>query len=145
MDAWEITGCVLKGVGWTALGGVAYIATLVGVHIISNRFTESIKSQEDLDRITLEEAKRLGIEEPITAILLQRPEGVARLLDFQNHQIEIGGYEARRGTVRHELYHVYRGHTRYRRRKINGLLYSIDYWFRMEPQAIAYEVFRLKI
>ncbi len=140
----EIFEYVTEGMKWLSIGGGAYFTTLVGLSGIPKLFSERIKSQEDLDRITSEEAEKLGIEEPVTPKFHNSWEENSKKLIDGTYVINIGGYSARRCTVRHELYHIHRGHLDFMARHESRLLRRLDYFFRQEPQAIAYEVFRLR-
>ena len=57
--------------------------------------------------------------------------------------IRVGGSMANRNAVRHELYHIYKGHLN--GRHTNKWLKRLDYWFRREPQACLYEITGIKL
>ena len=128
--------------------GLAEIARL--------RYPEKINSQEDLDRIVKEEARKLGIKKQFKAIyendaittsdIFGVYGGVAQRISDGTYEIRIGGYGRNRATVRHELYHIYRGHCDDCIKKSkNPLLNHIDRNFRREIQACVYQAFGLKL
>jgi len=145
MDPNEVFEYVTEGMKWLSIGGGTYIATLASLNGILRLFSEKISSQDDLDRITAEETEKLGMTRQVTPKFHENHEESARKLDDGTYEINIGGFGARRTQVRHELYHVHRGHCDDRRRIENGLINNLDYLFRREPQAIAYEVLKLKL
>jgi hypothetical protein len=145
MEVSETFGYVLEGMKWLGVGGGAYIATLVGLTSLSRIFSERINSQEDLERFAGEEAKKLRMTERFKARFHNSWEENARILEGGTYEINLGGFGARRSMVRHELYHIHKNHLLYNKRQTNGLLKKLNYLFRQEPQAIAYEVFRLRI
>jgi len=69
----------------------------------------------------------------------------ARKLNDETYEINVGGICARRSSIRHELYHIYRGHLEPHWSDFNSLLSALTYSLIEEPQAIAYEIFGLKI
>ena len=145
MDPNDIFKYAINGIKWLAAGGGIYITTFLGLNVISNLFSERIRNQEDLDRIIAEEAKKLGMTRQVTSKFHNTYEAVARKLEDETYKIDIGGSGANRGDVRHELYHVHRGHCDDRKKIENDFLNELDYLFRREPQAVAYQVFRLKL
>jgi len=145
MDPKELSDYLIEGIKWLSIGG---ISTYVGVMLtepISYLFSERIKSQEDLDRISKEEAEKLGLKKTFKSNLHENFRGSTRKLDDGTYEINIGGYAARRSVVRHELYHVHKGHPDFMRSQENRFLRVLDYYFRQEPQAILYEIFRLRL
>ncbi len=141
----EIFEYVSECMKWLAIGGGTYIATLVGLSEIPTLFSERIHTQEDLDRITSEESKKLGMTKCVTPRFYDHWEAGAAKLGDGTYEIHIGGFGARRSSVRHELYHVHKGHFDFCRYQPSALLQNLDYLFRQEPQAIVYEAFRLKL
>jgi hypothetical protein len=119
--------------------GICLTTILAGLSIIGNWFSERIKSQEDLNRITEEETRKLGIKRSIRANFHESDRMDAIQYSDGTCEINIGGCTSTRSSVRHELYHIYRGH-------LDGSKFmDKDYFLRREPQAIIYEVFRIKI
>lgn len=145
MNPNEIFEYVTEEMKWLAVGGGTYITTLAGLNGIPRLFSEKIHSQEDLDRITAEEAEKLGMTRGVTSKFHEEWEECARKLDDGTYEIHLGGFGARRTQVRHELYHIHREHLEHKAMSSNGLIKALNYWLRQEPQAIAYEVFGLKL
>jgi hypothetical protein len=80
----------------------------------------------------------LGLDKPVKAVFHNDWEECAEKNDDGQYEIKIGGFGARRTQVRHELYHLFRHVDR-------GWKGNLHYLLIDEPQAIAYEVFRLKL
>jgi len=143
MDPNEIFKYVAEGAGCLAAGGLTYLTALVGSSAVSDVFSKKITSQEDLDGIVSEEVEKLGMDKPVRANFHGFDRADAKKTAKGSYVVNVGGSFATRGGVRHELYHIHKGHV-----EDNGksdLVDKIDYYFRQEPQAIAYEVFRIKI
>jgi len=145
MDPNEIFEYVTEGMKWLAIGGGTYLSAMGGLSAIERLFSERINSQEDLDRIAGEEAKKLGMNKPFNAKFHSSFAGSAPKLEDGTYEINIGGFAARRSLVRHELYHIHRGHSDALKDRQNDFINTLDFLFRCEPQAIAYQVFRLKL
>ncbi len=145
MDPSEVFEYATEGMKWLVMGGGTYITTLAGLNGIPRLFSEKIDNQEELDRITSEEAQRLGLDKVVKAKFHKIWKEGARKKNDGTYEINIGGFGARRTQVRHELYYIYRGHCDSRKRIKSNTLNRLDYFLRREPQAIAYEVFGLKL
>jgi len=141
----EISDYVTEGMKWLSIGGGTYIASLTILNTVPKLFSERINSQEDLDRVVDEEANKLSMTKSITPKFHDFWIEASIKLDGGNYEIDIGGFGARRSTVRHELYHIHGGHLEHPWKKSNGFLRALNYIFREEPQAIVYGVFRLKL
>ncbi|MBS3086589.1 hypothetical protein J4422_02710 [Candidatus Pacearchaeota archaeon] len=144
MDLNEIFGYAADGAKWLAIGSVAYLLGLAGLSSITRVFSERVNSQEDLDRIVKEEVEKLGITKPIKANFQTSYAGGAKKIGEGNYEINIGGFAARRSMVRHELYHIRKGHCEKIREEI-GINDLFNYLLKYEPQAIAYQVFGIKL
>ena len=145
MDPNELFEYVVEGMKWLAVGGGTYIITLAGLNGIPRLFSERIHNQEDLDRITTEEAEKLGMTRDITPKFHEDWEERVTKLDDGTYEVHLGGFGARRTSVRHELYHIHKEHHEHPWRNSNSLIRTLNYLLREEPQAIAYEVFGLKL
>src|SRR3989344_5266237 len=103
------------------LGG--YTALLVAAQLIQDFGSEKIKSQKQLDKIANEEADKLGLDKRtlVARFYAVGDKNYASILgarcyvedfEFEEHTIPMKvveikeGYGARRGAVRHELYHL---------------------------------------
>ena len=143
MELQEVFNYVKTGLGWLAVGGGSYFVALLGTHLASNLLNKKIQSQEELEQIVLEEAKKLGIEGiRIDAHIKEELEGELRKIGENHYRISIGGFCRNPSLVRHELYHL--------RRHLKGLdnegfENKLKYWFNEEPRAVLYEAFRLKL
>jgi hypothetical protein len=145
MNPNEVFEYVNEGIKWLALGGGTYLTTLYVLNGIPRLFSEKIHNQEDLDRITTEEAEKLGMTRSVIPKFHEDSIALSTLLDNDTYEIHLGGFGARRTQVRHELYHIHRKHHEQPWTNSKGLKRSLNYLLKQEPQAIAYEVFRLKL
>ena len=139
-----------------ALG--TYTALLVGAQVVQDLATEKITSQEQLDEIVEEESKKLGMD---SRLVVGKFYGVgdknydkirgARCcqddFEFEGHTlpfkvVEIKeGWGARRGAVRHELYHLHK-HLPLRKNPIAKFLRGFFY---EEPTATLYATTGIKL
>jgi len=106
----------------------AYVPLLIGACIIPSLLSKRIKSQKELDCIVKKESEKLGLEN-IKGLLCEKHEGY---FNSKEKTIKVGGIEATRTIVKHELYHV----------KNHGscdFKDKVDYFLRLEPQAILYQ------
>ena len=136
----EISSYIKTGFEWLVIGGAGYI----GLHVaslMSNLFSKSINTNEELQRIVEKEARKLGLGNiKISACLEDRLESEARELSDNSYEITIGGFYATISSVRHELSHV--------KRLAAGLDNNeglLSYLLKEEPRAILYEIFRVKL
>jgi len=141
MDTNRILESVAEGIQWLGTGGGIYLCSLMTLTACNNLFSKKIKSQGELDEIVAEEAEKLGLKN-VNAQLYQETIGCVNYAKGNfPHKIHLGGFYATRSMVRHELYHAFRHSDNI---PSNLYLYIFDYAFRREPQAIIYEVFKLK-
>ena len=146
-----------------------YLGGLVGFGIAENFCSEKIKSKEDLERITSEEAKKLDLDQSnLFPVFIQMYSKGHKLLssnrasvrgyDKKKHRlvpygevdeqnifpiqvIEIKeGFGSSRGMVRHELYHLKKHLSGAKSKFFNRLK-----WFYEEPAATIYAVTGLQI
>lgn len=115
-----------------AMAMPVYIPILMISCIIPSLFEKKIRSQKELDKILDEETPKLGLSD-IKGRLYEKHAGMVG----DDGTIKIGGFEAKRTFVRHELYHK-------SMHKDCDFKDKFDYFFRMEPQAILYQ-YGLKI
>lgn len=139
-----------------ALG--SYTALLVGAHTVQDLASEKITSQEQLDEIVEEESKKLRMNSGLVdgkfyavgdkkynrirgARCYQEDfEVEGRTLLFKVVEIK-EGWVARRGAVRHELYHLHR-HMSLRK---NPVAKFLRVFFYEEPTAILYAITGIKL
>lgn len=121
---------------------------VIGMSMIGCAVSERIETQKDLQAVVAEEAQKLGIDPGRVecrlrrhfegSIWLNHSSGIARL--------EVGGLGATRVGVRHELYHLARGHL-----EQGGHVWGVESdsflgeWFIVEPQAIIYSCTGIKL
>ena len=106
-----------------AYAGIAlgsYTALMIGAQLIGSLASEKIKSQEHLDKIVEEEAKKLDMDPSLVVGIFYSSDDKRILgarcyeedFDFEEHTIPMKvveiqqGWDASRGTVKHELYHL---------------------------------------
>jgi len=78
----------------------------------------------------------LGLE-GVQGILYEKIEGRAMIID-DIPTIILGGMMATRSKVRHELYHIHKGHRN--DLSTNKWINRLTYWTIKEPQACLYEI-----
>ena len=141
----DVLGIIGEGVKWLAVGGGAYLGALTTSCLIGHLYSDKIKNPEQLEKILRDEIKKLEIDGDVIGYYLW--DDYAGHVEFSSndgpHKISAGGLAANRNTIRHELYHIKKQH--WKNRPKNFLLNKLDYFFRREPQAIAYELFGLKL
>ena len=147
MDPNELVNYSLQVMKYGAIGivgtYVAYNAMLAGLKSLNALFYHKINTQEELDRIVDEEAKKLEMVQ-VKAVLHAQFEGLARKNNVDGSlEIHVGGFGARKSVVRHELYHLYKHSGR--KRPKNPVLRELESMFREEPQAMLYEIFGIKL
>ena len=143
----DILETIGEGAKWLAIGGGSYIGALMVFPLITDLFSDKIKTQEQLEKILKEEKIKLRINEEVRGHLSDRLDGHVHyakndLMWGTPHIICVGGSRATRACVKHELYHIKKQHWN---KPQNYLLNGLDSWFRREPQAVAYEIFGLKL
>ena len=144
MDPGEVMGYALHGAIWCAVGGISYISALVGLQTLPRYLTERIETQDDLERMVFEESQELKLDVPIVPVLKNyHIEEV--LVDDDGFDLKLGGFGAYRSVVRHELYHIYKQHHEHPWRQGNNFQFTLNYLFREEPQAVAYQVFGIRL
>ena len=143
---------------YTGIALGAYTALLVGAQVVQDLATEKIKSKEQLDEIVEEESKRLGMDSRLVVgkFYAVGDKDYDRILgarcyqddfEFEGHTlpfkvVEIKeGWGARRGAVRHELYHLHR-HMPLRKNPIAKFLRGFFY---EEPTATLYATTGIKL
>lgn len=147
MDPIEMLEYAHEGMKWLSVGVGAYFAMFLADATIPPLFSEKIKNQRDLDRITAEESAKLGLDKPVEAYLEKSNEDDSRRFSDGTYEIRIGSGRsgATRSAVRHELYHIHKGHFDDPLHKRGRLTRKLNYLLRQEPQAIAYGLFKLKL
>lgn len=142
----DIAQVLKNGAEYIFIAGISYPVFLVSLNRLSVLFSDKINSQENLDKIIDQEVNKLGIKK-VRGIFVNNSIGSAKKIDEQakeeyEYELQIGGGLAKRSVVRHELYHIYRGHCEINvKNNFAGLL---EYLVR-ETQASAYGCFGLKI
>ena len=136
-----------------AVGG--YTALLAGAQLLESFTSEKIKSQEQLDAIVDEEADKLGLDKRlVVGNFYARDDKNYNTLygarcyvdnfDFEIHTIPMKvveikeGWGARRGVVRHELYHLLNHLPRKKKSFLKSFFYE-------EPTATLYAITGIKL
>ena len=143
---------------YTGIALGAYTALLFGAQAVQDLATEKINSQEQLDDVVEEESKRLGMD---TRLVVGKFYAVGdknynrirgarcyqddfefegQTLPFKVVEIK-EGWGARRGAVRHELYHLHK-HMPLRKNPIAKFLRGFFY---EEPTATLYATTEIKL
>jgi len=104
-----------------------YVPMLLGACVLPVLFERKITSQKELDSIVNEESKKLGLSN----IAGKLHEKYCGHVGPDGKSVHVGGFEATRTIVRHELYHIYKQH--------NDCNNMFNYLFKYEPQAILYQ------
>ncbi|MBI2043917.1 hypothetical protein HYT24_00970 [Candidatus Pacearchaeota archaeon] len=143
MDPQEIIGYTIEGIKWLGLGiGGAPIAFGIVASIKDVLFSEKIKSQKNLERIAEEEMNKLGMDQSFEVEWGDFFSDYVKKDQDGKYKICIRkSFTASRNLVRHELYHIHRGHMH---KKDNIFIRLLKYYFIHEPQAVAYGSFGLK-
>jgi len=127
---------------------IGFYIGIIAMSIIGSALSDRIETKKDLRVVVVQEAHKLGIDPGRVdcrlrrhfegGIWLNRSSGIARL--------EVGGLGATRVGVRHELYHLARGHL-----EPGGHVWGFTndsffgHWFIEEPQAIIYSCTGIKL
>lgn len=137
----------------TAIG--SYTALMIGAQLTESLASEKIESQEQLDKIVEEEAKKLDIDPRLVVGRFysnddRRIRGARCYIDdfdFEERTIPMKvveikqGWGARRGAVRHELYHL-KNHFPLPKNKALRFLRGFFY---EEPTATLYAITGVKL
>jgi len=139
MELHEIVDPIIQIAKWSGIGFSGYVAALAAPYFIDGVISKKIESQQELEKIAKEEAKKLNMSKSFNAFLYLENEARATESNGE-YSIHIGGMAATRHAIRHELYHIHRGHLDHPKK--TSLLY---YLFVFEPQAVLYECFGIKM
>jgi len=139
MDPNEVFEYVTEGMKWLAIGGGSYLAAMIGTEVFSTTlFHKKIESQEQLDLIVDEEARKLGLD-PLKIDTKYNGETDGSRKNGERYDLHLKGDSfSTRSTVRHELYHILRDCDR-------GDPKLLNYLFVAEPRAKLYELTGIKL
>ncbi len=143
---------------YTGIGLGAYTTFLLGAQGFQDLASEKITSQKQLDSVIEEESKKLGMDSRLVVGKFyavsnknyNRIRGARCFQDdfeFEGHTLHIKvveikeGWGARRGAVRHELYHLHK-HFPLRKNPVAKLLRGFFY---EEPTATLYATTGIKL
>ncbi|MFH1637401.1 MAG: hypothetical protein ABIB71_03180 [Candidatus Woesearchaeota archaeon] len=118
---------------------VIWAGTWLGLSFCSNIINDPIKSEEHLIEIVETEKKKLGLENKDIEVDYSPNWKNYTTKDGSKYKVTIDRIGADEGDVKHELYHVKKGHVE----KVMGmsaLEANIKYCLVYEPQAIMYEL-----
>ncbi len=126
-----------------------YGVSLSGAGILSKAINPRITSQTHLEKILPVERRSAGINDDVLLEILinqdiPRSADVIKL-DDKKYRISISANSLDLGTLRHELYHVGRGHCHTISTMKSGVQRAAYKTFIAEPQAMIYEVFGIKL
>ena len=137
----EIISAVGDGLTWLAAGGLTYITALTSLQLYGDMVSERIHSFGQLQEIVEEEAKKLELTVPIQAYLTPFSGAEISTLRDGTIQLNLGRSDATRANVKHELYHLHKGHEH----RGNPVLDFLDYFFRKEFVCTLYGAFGIKL
>ena len=143
---------------YTGIALGTYTALLFGAQAVQDLATEKITSQEQLDEVIEEEARKLGMDSRLVVgkFYAVGDKNYDRILgarcfqynlEFEGHTLPMKvveikeGWGARRGAVRHELYHLHK-HMPLRKNPVAKFLIGFFY---EEPTATLYETTGIKL
>lgn len=139
MDPKEIFEYVTEGMKWLAIGGGSYLSALAGSQAIFQTalFRKRIQSQEELDAIVDEEARKLNLD-PAKIDAKYNGETDCARKNGERYDLHLeGDWNSTRQTVKHELYHILKDCDR-----PNS---ALRYLFIEEPRATLYGCFNIRI
>ncbi|MBI2574406.1 hypothetical protein HYV82_00810 [Candidatus Woesearchaeota archaeon] len=144
---------LVQYIGWAPIavmvGSCVYVTVMLGLTKVACGLSKKIESQSDLESIAHSEALRLGLEEPVRAVLDSvAPNSYADIAEGGAAEIHIRPDVATHAIVRHELYHLYGGHITLLRElgaRWGGLLAGPYYWIISEPSASIYAVLGIRL
>ncbi len=133
---------------YTGIALGSYTALLAGAQAVEDLASEKIRTQEQLDKIVDEEADKLGLNKRVVVAkfytvgdkryhTIRGARSYVEDFNFEEHTIPIKvveikeGWGARRGAVRHELYHLKKHLPRKRKSFLKSFFYE-------EPTATLY-------
>ena len=150
MEGYEILSYTGETLKWLAIAGGSYFAGLnVLAYLSCSPFQDKIKSKTELEQVIREEAEKLGVDAKKITLKFEKgacwinPKG-------ENYEltIELGAMHCTRKTVRHELYHVARDAAslqKYKDASLTRSFFNLEYLFKVEPRALLYGTFGIKI
>lgn len=119
------------------VGASCYHSGILALSSIANEINPPIHTQVQLEQAVAKEAESLGCMKRITALLEGRNGAVAYKTGTE-YVVSVGGDYATYSSVRHEVYHICDGHA-------DTEPTMLRYWFWGEPQAILYDIFRVRL
>ena len=141
MDPNEIFEYVTEGMKWLAVGGGSYLGALVGSQAFFQTalFRKKIQSQEELDVIVDEEARKLNLD---PTLIDAKYNGESAFVSKNGERYDLhltGNWTSTRQTVKHELYHILKDCSK-------GREATLPYYlFIAEPRATLYGCFNIRI
>ncbi len=141
MDLNGILEYVTEGMKWLAVGGATgYIGIMLSGTFVS-LFSKRIRDQQELDTVVEEESSKLELD-GVKGVLRDYSECVSYVDSDGISVIEVGGFYANRGGVRHELYHHFKGDCK---RSVNNWPIEAKYLLMIEPRACLYQSTKIKL
>ncbi len=140
---------IKKGITTTFLAGSLYTGFFTGLQVVMNVKSPRINTKSQLESRLVEERRNLHEmigDATISAILSTNGNDTpyAEKIGKRKYKIVLSKRNANVSILRHELYHIAKGHLEYQEKiqeKIGeGLQSYLIYLFWFEPQATIYEV-----
>lgn len=142
----DIISLVTTGTTWFTVAGVVYVCSVISLQIsceiVNSCFSQRIQTVPELQDVVEKEAKKLGITKTLTATLCYGSSMSKKMLDG-TYRVCVQGDDATHATVRHEVYHIYRGDCEWE----GPETVQRDLWYFLvrEPRAVLYETLRIKL
>ena len=138
----EIPTYVVLSTAIVATIPTAYLTVLKTLQLAPMVLTKSISSQNDLEKIVKEEAKKLNLDPTYINSTLEKNDIATTVKEKEQYKLTMGGEIATRSAVKHELYHIKREQSKKPTKKPNLIrlnLNAIRHAFIDEVPAIAYQ------
>ena len=122
-----------------ATAGIPAVLISLTLSKLSQLASEKIDSDEKLQNVIKEESKKLGINERVKGWLQNKYASRMSYMPYpenSTHIMQLGGFGAKRSTVKHELYHLKSNHCQGSPDESVDSLFN--YLFIEEPSAVLY-------
>jgi len=134
---------------FSLIGGITYSLFLAAVPWIISKRTRKITSQKQLEEAVLKESEKLGLTKKINPRLVVKDRGYSEQQENGSYTLVLGGNFANVYDVKHEVYHIHKGHCdfvrKYKSRLWEKTKSLLRYVFRDEPQAVIYGCTGIKL
>ncbi len=143
MDLPYLANSTFDGIKLVAAVGGSCALGLTALQICSSK----ISDQKELEKLIAEESGKLGLKSEVKAFLHDgcKAGAVIHFNDSIPAEIHVGGMFARKGVVRHELYHIYKNHHKHLLTYKSKLARLLNYYLKAEFSAQVYGAFGIKL